>query len=296
LPADPELANNYKTLKEAHDALKVKWEERYFEESPEFKDTYDKPVETANAEAAKWLSAHDYSDGSEEKQNIDALKTLMHESLYSGDEIKFYKASDHIAEMLPKGIANRFVAASVKLWDAHTIKREAFTNKDEARKSVINKTSSFINDSTKEAVTGIDSLHSNFESMNKQILDIYKTNPKYKDIIDYDKTVVQQLDSVKKHVDHAIRSRKISPELQQIIYNGVIHNLKEKEMEGLRALIKGQREAIEVLEKKVGDKDKTLSRVRTKSSQSMRSSGKDDDDDDTPDSLKDLWKKRMKTS
>lgn len=273
---DPRLKNNYEQLRTAHEELKKKYQDRYFEETPEWEEQFVKPLKNASVEMAKWLKSHDIEEGDEDGHaSMQLHRAKIEEALTKGDDVMYYEHVDAIAEMLKKGAATRFHAAAPALWDAFQKKEEAYKNKDEARKKIRESSSNVAEEEVKKATTTIDSALRTFEAKNSLVIDAYKNDPRFKEFIDYDETVVNPLNDAKEHLAVAVKRRTITPALTDLVVKGVLFNLKEKEHQGLFERIRILEEERDNLERKLERKEQTLGKVKP-----SRSSVTDDDDDD----------------
>lgn len=280
---DPQLPNHFKNLSLELNALKSKYEAKYFEETPEWKNKYEKPLDDAATEAAKWIRAHDLDADSEELQEVERHRNLMQKALKEGDDVKYYQHADSIADYLQKGAAGRFQNAVPKLWDAYHARQEALKDKEAAKKVVTEEAEGFLSSNIKSASTNLDVMVNNFEETNSKIISVYKTKPGIKDAIDYENTVTKRLDSTKKLIDQALRNRTIPAELQQIIFSGILSGLRDKEMDGLREAYKQTKEEVARLEAQLAKKDATLSKVKPNRAIIDDDDDDDEEDDDTPD-------------
>ena len=290
---DPKLIGDYQTLRNDFNELRSKYDTAFFQETPEWQQTFQVPVDQANEDMVKWLGSHEHDKDSDEFAEMETHINEITKALHEGNEIKYYEEVDTVAEFLKKGASSRFRTAAPSLWKAHNDKVAAFKDKHTARDAIINKFRNIAVERAKDVNKIIDSSIATFEHENAIVINAYKTDERFKDYINYDEIVTSKKESIKKHVETALINRQISPELAMVINQGILYELKEKETEGLRTRIKLQEEAIERLERKLGVKEKTLKRV-TPSSRSTRNEDEDEEDADAPKSLTDLFKQRRK--
>lgn len=297
-----EAANKSKTiekesaeLREAHKALKQKFNDLYFEESDDFIETYVTPLKTAESSMVKWLSSHDIGDEAEAKEILGPLITQIQKSLSSGDEVKYYEAVDAAAEHLKPGSSARFRASAPTLWDAYSKKAEAIKDKEKAREAIKKTSLTFAQQQAKESDKVIDTLLSDFEKSNEKIIRAYKEDDRYKDYIDYDNTVVAKIKDAKLAIATAVQQRKVTDDLVKLAFAGAMSGLRDKEHQGFLARIASLEDEIATLEEKVKSKDSAISKF--KPSSAARSVTEDEDEgdgEDGPSSMVEVFRKRYK--
>lgn len=288
---DPQLKNNYDQVRTAHEELKKKYADRYFEETPEWEDTFVAPLKNASQEMAKWLKSHDNGDDADTLAEMQTHRTKLEEALAKGDDVMYYEHVDALAEFLKKGASARFQAAAPTLWDAFQKKEEAYKNKDEARRKVRDTTASVVDEESKKASSAIDSSLKTFETKNAHIISAYKNDPRFRDFIDYENTVEVPLNDAKEHLAVAIKRRQITPALTDLVVKGALFNLKQKEHEGFLERIRVLEEERDRLEEKIEKKDTTLNKVKPSRS-SVTEDDDEDDDKDEPKSFAEHFKRK----
>ena len=291
---DPRLKINYEQIKAAHDELKKKYADRYFEETPEWEENFIKPLKTASSEMAKWLKSHDHAEDQDSLDQMQIHRQKLEEALSKGDDVMYYEHVDALAEFLKKGASARFQAAAPSLWEAFQKKEEAYKNKDEARKQIREKSFSQAEDEAKKAAASIDSAIQIFEKKNATIIDAYKNNPAYREFIDYDNTVLSPINDAKTHLELAVKRRTITPGLTDLVVKGALFELKMKEQEGFLERIKVLEEEKERLEKRLADSDRTISKVRPSKAVTEFDGDDEEDDSDEPQSFAEHFKRKRK--
>jgi len=287
----PKIVGDYETLRKDFNELKGKYDTAFFQETQEWKDTYQAPVDKANEDMVKWLGSHEHDKDSDELAEMESHINEITKALHAGDEIKYYQEVDEVAGYLKKGAGTRFEQAAPALWKAHMDKVSAFKDKHSARDTVINRFRTVALERAKEVNKLVDASIADFEHNNQIVITAYKTDERFKDYINYDEIVTQKKEHIKKHIENALVNRQVSPELATIINQGILYDLKEKETEGLRTRINIQEETIARLESKLGIKEKTLKKV-SPSSRISRDERDEDEDKDAPKSLTELFKQR----
>jgi hypothetical protein len=265
------LKKEYDDIKGAHTELKKRWEDKYFEETDEWKQHYVNPVVEAANEASKWMKGHDLEENSEELREMAALEATMNKALREQDEMKYVEAADTISDFLKKGARARFLQSAEKLWESFKSQQEAFKDKDAARKEVTAKVGGFVDRSTKEAAAAIDDGFRRFEEVNHRVVDAYKNNPKYREFMQYD-NVVANVGNAKNLIEMTIRERRVSPALIDMVLKGAMHDLKLKEQEAHLARIEMLEQERERLLAKLDEKNETINRVRPSKKKASASS------------------------
>jgi hypothetical protein len=289
---NPQLEKEHKELREAHQALRQKFQDLYFEESDEFKETYLEPLKKAESEMVKWLKSHDIGDEEEAASTLNPLINDIQKALASGDDVKYYEAVDAAAEYLKPGAKARFLAAAPNLLESFIKKKEAVDNKEKAREEVKKSSLTFAQQQTQISEKAIDDLLNGFESSNKKIIQAYKEDDRYKEYIDYDNTVVAKVKTAKTAIATAVQQRKVTEDLVKLAFSGALSDLRDKEAQGFLARIAELEKANENLNKKIQEKDKSISRFKP-SAQARRSVTEDDDDEGGEESMVDVFRKRM---
>lgn len=288
---DPRLKTNYEQIKAAHDELKKKYADRFFEETPEWEETFVAPLKNASLEMAKWLKSHDHGEDEDVMGEMQVHRSKLEEALAKGDDVMYYEHVDALAEFLKKGASARFQAAAPALWDAFQKKEEAYKDKDTARKKIREGTTMVAEEETKKASTAIDTTLKEFEAKNAHVIEAYKNDPRFKDFIDYENTVEAPISSAKEHLALAVKRRQITPALTDLVVKGALFGLKQKEHEGFLERIRVLEEERDRLEKKLEQKEGTLNKVKP-SRASVTDDDDDDEDDDQPSSFAEHFKRK----
>jgi hypothetical protein len=289
---DPRIKHNYEQIKTAHDELKKKFTDRFFEETPEWEETFVAPVKAASIEMAKWLKSHDHEDNEEVQGEMELHRKKLEDALIKGDDVVFYEHVDALAEFLKKGAGTRFRSAAPLLWDAFQKKEEAYKDKDAARKKVRDASMNLIEEESKRAHKEIDNTISAFEKKNAQVIEAYRTNPRLAEYMDYDNTVTVPIQDAKDHIAQMLKTRKVSPAITELVVKGALFNLKQKEHEGFQERIRLLEEENRRLEGKLTQKDKVIDKVRPSRSAVTESDDDDDDDEDEPKSFAEHFRRK----
>jgi hypothetical protein len=291
---DPNAKKELAEIRESHAKLKKRFQDLYFEESEEWVETFVEPLKKADAEMTKWIKAHDIGDEEEAASILGPHMTGLQAALKKGDEVSFYEHVDAISGHLKGGPSSRFLKAAPDLWDAFQKREEAFKDKDKARETIKKTSLSFAQQQADLANKSVDIMLAEFEGgTNKPIIDAYKNDPKYRDYIDYDNTVVAKVRDAKQSVAIALQQRKVTPELLDLVFKGALSGIREKEILGYQERINAQKDEIARLEKRLAGKDTLINKVKPtqRSSSSSVTEGEDDEEEVT--SFTELFKKRM---
>lgn len=290
---DPNAKKELAEIREAHGKLKKRFQDLYFEESEEWRESFVEPLSKADKEMTKWIKAHDIGDEEEAATILGPHMTAMQTALKKADEVMFWEHVDAIATHLKQGPSARFLKAAPDLWDAFQKREEAFKDKDKAREEIKKTSLSFAQQQTQLAEKSVDIMLNEFENgTNKPVIDAYKNDPKYKDYIDYDTTVTAKVKEAKEAIAIAVQQRKITPQLLTLVFNGALSGIREKEVLGYQERINQQKAEIARLEKKLEGKEALIGKVKPSSRQSS-SSVTDEEDEEEVTSFAELFKKRM---
>jgi hypothetical protein len=287
--------NKLKMLEAAHAELRKKYDSAFFQETEEWKTAYEAPLQSANNEMIKWLDSHDHEEGSSEHDDMDAFVGKIKMAIQKNDEVGFYENVDGVAEYLKKGASARFIAAAPSLWKAHQEKINAFKDKDKSRSEILGKFRNVAVDRAKTSNKFLDDSISEFERKNEKLIDIYKNDERFRDFIDYDGTVTKRVADVKKDIEHVLVAREMTPELMTVISEGLIFRLQAKELLGIRERLRIKEEEVARLETKLGEKKKTIDRIKPSNHRRpVGKNGDDDDDEDAPKSASELFRIRRR--
>jgi hypothetical protein len=290
---NPQLEKEHKELREAHQALRQKFQDLYFEESEEFQETFVQPLKKAETEMVKWLKSHDIGDEADAGEILNPLIAKIQKSLAEGDEVKYYEAVDAAAEHLKPGASARFLAAAPALIEAFTKKEQAVKDKEKAREEVKKSSLTFAQQQSQISEKAIDDLLSGFESSNKKIIQAYKEDDRYKEYIDYDNTVIAKIKAAKTSIATAVQQRKVTEDLVKLAFNGALAELRDKEAQGFLARIEELEKANDILNRRIEEKDKSISRFKPSSKASRSVTESEDDDEEEATSMVQVFKKRM---
>lgn len=290
---DPKLKNEHEALRKAHEELKKKYQDKYFEDTEEWNEQYIQPLKQADAEMTKWIQSHSIGDEQDAAKFFRPLLQGMQEALGKKDEVKYYEYVDAIAEKLKKGASARFVQSAPALWSTFQKKEEALADKEKAREEIKKTSLTFAQQQSSTASNAIDSMFTEFEKTNAPIIEAYKKDPRFKDYIDYDNTVTAKVRDAKESIDIAVRQRKVTPQLVELAFRGALSGIKDKEIAGYVQRISDLTEQIENLEKKLGDKQKLIGKVKPSSRPSSFKSESSKDDEDEDEDMVSIFKKRL---
>ena len=288
---DPNMKKELDELRDAHGKLKQRFQDNYFEETEEWRETFIQPLKSAESEMVKWMQSHSVGDDAEASALFKPMLVGLQEALKEGDEVKYYEWIDEIGQHLKKGSSSRFSQAAPKLWDAYIAKEQAFKDKNAAREKIRKESLSFAQKQGTIAASALDTMLHSFEDSNREVIDAYKNNTKFKDYIKYDETVGKPLADAKQAIATAVQQRKVTTELVDLAFKGAISGLKDKELEGYRARIELQKKEIERLREKVGETEKIMKKVQP--SPSARRSVTEEQESEEPMSMVDVYRKRM---
>lgn len=290
---DPVAENDHKQLKEAHETLKKKHADMYFEESEEWKSHIIEPLTAVSKEMGKWLGSHDHADDEDSLKEIAHHRAKLEEALTSNDDVAYYEHVDTLADFLKKGASSRFRSTAPLLWDAFQKKEQAFKDKEGTRTKLRKESYERSDEESKKATNLIETSFNSFEEKNKEIIKAYKTNPHLRDYFDYEGTVLPAIEDAKASISDAVKKRIVSPALTELVVKGALFDMKAKEQIGHLQRIEELEKVISRLEGQVEQKSKTIKKFApSRFSVTENDDDDDEDDSDQPKSMAELYKRR----
>lgn len=221
-----------KVDKNSYEEIKKKYEDRYFEDSNEWKQSVEKPLEDAQSDFNKWLRAGKFEEGTEEHRTVVKIFPQLDKALKSGDDVEYYVAIDTIAELLPTGAKTRFVSSAAKLWETFQYKENAFKNKDSARQEILKKSEEHRSTSITAATGVFEDTFNSWERENEDSLKYYTGSHAAKELYKYEE-VREAVPKVKELIKDAIRTGSFSNKLIELINGGLLQPLKAREIQVL---------------------------------------------------------------
>lgn len=276
--APVEESDVFKALKKERDEIKSKMDEKYFEESPDFVNTFVQPFKDKEAEVAEWMSAADVEQGTPDHLAAVSAAGDLQRAMEKGDRKGFFIAAAKIQEYLPPGIDQQFLISVTEMYPLFQKKQEAFKDKDKARKTVTENDLSVVDHATKTIEKTMDDIFGSYEVENADLLKFYRSE-NVKDLIQYDETITSGKKEVRDLVREFVATRKPTEKLVRVLTDAVLKKFKDKEVDALRATLKDRSTMIENLQKELGLKKATLKKFSA-SGKALPSNSQSDDEDE----------------
>lgn len=273
-----EKSDQYITLQKEHDALKKKLDEKYFEESPDFINTFVRPFEEKEKEVAEWLGTADVEAGSAEHVALSSAVGDLQKAMMAGKKTDYFKAAAQIAKFLPEGVDQQMLISVTEMFPLYQKRKEGFSDKDKARKAVTSEELNQVNGAASSIDKTMDALFESYEADNSDILKFYRSD-KVKELIPYDEIVGEGKKTVKALIRDLIATRRPSDKLVRVLTDAVLKPFKDKEVEALRAALQERNNVIANLNEELGKKKGILKKLGTTTSTSSRRAESEDDDE-----------------
>lgn len=252
----PKLEEENKKLRDQLKELKQWRDERYFEESPDFKDSFVTPVIEQENKIKTYVESIGIEPGTTAESEIKRGLSFLHKYANEGDETKFTLYVDKVLEQFPNSptLKAKFVNATDAYFSSTTKRNNALKNKEEARKEILKKDAEVVSTSRAAVEEVLKAQLSEFEEKNSQFVEFFRSD-KAKDFFKYDETVEQGRKKASDLLTEAFTSRRPSKELLALVTRGILGEISDKEKQSLA-------KQSEVLQTQIDNLKKELAKSR----------------------------------
>lgn len=256
-----DLLKQLDSVKKEAEELKKWREERYFEESPEFKAAFIEPVTQSENRIKEYLEKADIEPDSPEEVEVRKNLAALAKAAADGDEVVFNKNLDKLVPLFGGHVTQtKFINIADEYFKNVQKRNRALSEKEAARKEILAKEAELLATSRPAVEEGIRSYISAYERENEQFVEFFRSE-NAKDFFQYDKTVEEGRRKAADLLTEVITNRRPSKELLQLVSRGILAEISEKEK---RALVK-QQENLQVqnenLKEELKKAKETLSRL-----------------------------------
>lgn len=221
-------------LKKELDEVKKWRDERYFEESPDFKESFITPAVEAEKKIVGYISSIGIESGSREESEARRGLALLNKYAQEGDETKYTMQVDSLLEVFPTSptLRAKFTNATDDYFNRVQKRDNALKNKEEARKEILKKDAETIQGSRTVVQEVIAAQLSEYERNNKQFVDFFRSDSA-KDFFKYDDTIASGKQKAADLLSEMTANRKPSKELISLVTRGILAEISEKEKKAL---------------------------------------------------------------
>lgn len=263
------ISKKYEALLAEHEPIKKevdeikKWRsDRYFEESPEFKETYITPVKESEDKIKFYLENAGIEPDSREEQDVKRNLAFLAKHAADGDEVKFNQYVDKLADLFEgKVTQTKFIGITDHYFQKVQNRNRALTDKESARKEILAKDAELIAGSRPVVEEMIRSYVSQYEQDNEAFVEFFRSE-KAKDFFKYDETIEAGKKRAADLISEMVTNRRPSKELLQLVTKGIIGDISEKEKRALAQQQEDQKTQIANLKEELRKTKEILNKLQ----------------------------------
>lgn len=234
------ISKKYEALLAEHEPIKKevdeikKWRsDRYFEDSPEFQESFVTPVKESEDKIKFYLENAGIEPDSREEQDVKRNLAFLAKHAAEGDEVKFNQYVDKLADLFEgKVTQTKFIGITDHYFQKVQGRNRALKDKESARKEILAKDAELIAGSRPVVEEIIRSHISQYEQENEQFVEFFRSD-KAKDFFKYDETIEQGKKKAADLISEMVTNRRPSKELLHLVTRGIIGDIAEKEKRAL---------------------------------------------------------------
>src|SRR5690606_33898117 len=207
-----DLLKQLDSVKKEAEELKKWREERYFEESPEFKAAFIEPVTQSENRIKEYLEKADIEPDSPEEVEVRKNLAALAKAAADGDEVVFNRNLDRLVPLFGGHVTQtKFINIADEYFKNVQKRNRALSEKEAARKEILAKEAELLATSRPAVEEGIRSYISAYERENEQFVEFFRSE-NAKDFFQYDKTVEEGRRKAADLLTEVITNRRPSKE------------------------------------------------------------------------------------
>ena len=245
-----EVPADYADIQKERDELRSQVDTEYFYNSKEFVSKYTKPMQDAEGLVKKSIAALE----DRQRESITPLLQKANKALLEGDEKAFYDLTDEIVdESFSPSNGRKFASHMSDLWDKTQALNEAYKDKESARSTIKKSIEENAAKTKDSAASYLDVSVDAFMKDNEKVIDLYENNEDMKKEYDYKKELKSDLESAKIQLNEFVATGKMSKDLSDLIYRGVLLRSRTQEIKMQSGVIGYQSNKILKLSERVAE-------------------------------------------
>lgn len=220
---DPEVQE---IIKE-RDRYKETVDTEYFYNSEDFKSRYEAPMRANEKKVMTLIGSIKEAD----RDSVNPLIIKANDYLKEGKEVEFNDVVDQIAEeaFSPTNGA-KFKTAMGELFVSTAELANAYTSKEQAKKSIDKSKKLNLDASLGGAIKYIDDSVNSFLTHNKVIVDLYESTPDLKKRFSYKEELMKDAEEAKFHLNEFARTGQVSQGLSDFLQRGAQLRARNEEV------------------------------------------------------------------